>query len=159
MSRERIIDFAQQLSSMLQHINKARENLNQGRASKDLLAGQGAAEEAMRLASQLADGQRNFDKLVESVAMKSKRPTIEGTEELLTDIGERLKIADAAYAQWRQLVAQHDVNARTGEYDRENGAENRRIDEERMAQAKKEYDSAVEAADALVPSPGVIQLL
>lgn len=158
VSRERVIDFAQQLGVMLQHVNKARENINQGRASKDILASQGAANEAMRVGSQLVESQKSFDKLVSTITTKTKRMSVESAEELLTDIGERLKLSDAFYAEWRRLLAQHDVEARTGVYESEDGATSRGITEERIAEAKKAFDAAIQAAWDLVPSPGVIQL-
>lgn len=156
VTKDRIIDFCQQASAMLKMAGETQQQLNTGRAAKDMLQAQGDAQKALQVAANLATGQKEYDKLLEGLFAKCKRDSVDACEQLLVDITERLTLADEAFREWRKLAAQHDVNSRTDHYDQ--FAPERPHVEQEISAARAEYEAALAAASDLVPSPGVIQL-
>ena len=153
MNREQIIDYVQQVQTMLQQLGDLQKNINQGKAIKEILESQGEAERALKMAKDLATVQASYDTATQAVMRKCKKGTVQACETMLGDIVERLKLADKAFDTWRALAAAHDLDCQLSD-----DVEARRARETMIEAEKTRYEKAIELAGSIVSAPGVVLL-
>lgn len=154
MKREQIIDFLQQAQTMANQLGEMSNKLNQGRAIKDILQAQGEVERVVKMGRDLQAGEEAFEKSAKALTRKCKRDTIADSETVIQDIVERIKLADTAFEQWRQLLAAHELQIALGA----DSQEERAAREAALSEAQKRYETALELASQTVPPLGVVLL-
>lgn len=153
MNREQMIDWIQQTQTMMQQLAEIQKNLNQGRAIKEMLTARGEDEHALEMAKDLKKVEEAFGKTTQVLLRKCKRDTTTGCETLLTDVSNRLKLADEAFDTWRVLLASNELESSLTP-----DAEARAAREAQITEVKRRYDTALDAASQAVPTPGVVIL-
>lgn len=159
MNRERVLRYVNELSAMINQVRGIERSIQQETVKKDMAeqAGQLDPKQAVGIARHIADAQKAAEKMAQMVCDKANRKSVEGAEDLLTDLATRLDAAQGLHKEWRARLAQLELLAKLGKFDENPDAPgSRQSFEEVVADCKAQYEAQLELAADLVPNKAVL---
>jgi hypothetical protein len=155
MTKDRIYSFTRKLQGAVKRARQIEANIDDGEGYKAAIADIDPAK-ALELGSAIAQHRADLAQFVGGVDSISKRQGLEGAEELMTDLGATLQLAEETFDEWRSAKARYELASLNGDF-APDGDERGKVSAH-LSDLKKRYEAALELASNLVPSPGVIQL-
>ena len=161
MSKARIVSWTRKVASVRNTLNNIDEGIDNLKGQLHVASAVENTKQTAAIQTELDRLERDRTKIADSLLSLVNTGEVEGVDTRLTDVSVRMETVDQLFELWRRRLAQYEHCATLDLFVEDDTVEEgitRTKMTELVEDAKKQYETALQNADNLVPNKAVLIL-